>query len=340
VQKIVWPRELRGKVRSVKLKLSVIIISWNVKDCLITCLRSIEANQPCCDCEIIVVDNASTDGTVDLLKREFSQVKLIANSGNKGFSAANNQAIKIAKGEYLLLLNPDTVVHPCSLDTLITFLDTSPDFGACGPKLLDADGRMHASIGYVPTFRSILYGKTIFRSLGLFQGHYRKLQTDNIDCSKQVDVEQISGAVLMVRCSLMKQIGLMDESFFLYYEDVDLCLRIRKAGWRIAYVPEAMITHTGGRSTLQVSAKKKFMLYKSLLIYLRKHKGRFPTTLFSFIFKPGVIIKEMLNVFVGTVTFAFSILLSNRRRKRKSLLKIKNSTVFILRYMWYFLFKA
>jgi len=322
------------------MKLSVTIVSWNVKEELVNCLRSIEANRPGCEFEIIVADNASTDGTIEAVRKDFPQVRLIINKNNRGFSAASNQAIKIAKGEYLFLLNPDTVVHRYSLDNLVEVLDKNPDVGACGPKLIDEDSITYRSVGYIPTFRSILYAKTFFRMLGIFRGHYKKLTADNLDYNRQTDAEQLSGSALMVRRSVMEEIGLWDESFFMYYEDVDLCLRIRKAGRRITYVGESVITHLGGKSSSQISAEKRIMLYRSLFIYLRKHKGKSKTRLFGLIFKPGVIIRDMLNIFSNIVTYITSAVLFDRQKTSKSLTKIKNSAIFLSRYSWQFLFKV
>lgn len=321
------------------MKLSIIIVSWNVKADLFRCLKSIKENRPHEEFEIIVVDNASTDGSVDIIKSDFPDVKIIANNNNVGFSAANNQAIKIAKGRYVFLLNPDTIIYPKSLDTLITFLDDHQDVGACGPKFLGRDGHVHFSVGYVPTFRSLLYGRTFLRSLWIFRRSHMKLTTRNFSYEKSEDVEQLSGAALMVRRSVIEIIGLMDESFFMYYEDVDLCLRIRKAGFRIVYLPDSVIMHIGGRSSDQISARRRIMLYRSLFIYFRKHRGRFATGLFALIFKPGVIIDHLITVISGIVSYSFFILSFDRKRRLKSQNKIRNSAYFLRKYSWKFLFK-
>jgi GT2 family glycosyltransferase len=144
----------------------------------------------------------------------------------------------------------------------------------------------------------------------------------------------------MIRRSVIEEIGLMDESFFMYYEDVDLCLRIRKAGFRIVFVPDSTITHIGGRSSDQVSAHKRIMLYRSLFIYFRKHRGRFATALFAFIFKPGVIIDHLLNIISGIVSYLFFIVSFDRRRRLKSQSKIRSSASFLGKYSWEFLFKV
>jgi len=322
------------------MKLSIIIVSWNVEEDLVNCLKSVEKNKPCEEFEIIVVDNASTDGSVDTIKSSFPDVKIIANSGNLGFSAANNRAIKIAKGKYIFLLNPDTIVYQSSLDTLIAYLDDHADVGACGPKFLDADGKAHSSVGYAPTFRALLYGRTFLRSLGIFRRSHKKLTDRKFDYDKSGDAEQLSGAALMVRRSVMEEIGSMDENFFMYYEDVDLCLRIRKAGFKMVYVPESIITHIGGKSTEQVSADRRIMLYRSMFIFFRKHRGRFSTGLFGLIFKPGVIIDHILNILSGIVAYLIFTLSFDRRRRLKSLNKIKSSASFLGKYSWEFLFKV
>jgi len=322
------------------MKLSVIIVSWNVKYDLLNCLKSLYESCASCQFEVIVVDNASTDGSAEATRDSFPQAKLIINSENRGFAAAANQTIKIARGEYILLLNPDTLVHRSSLDNLVRVLDEEPAVGACGPRLVDVEGKTYPSIGYLPTFRSVLYGKTFFRTIGIFRSHYKKLTANDFDYDKLLCVEQLSGAVLMVRRSVFEEIGLMDESFFMYYEDADLCLRVRKAGWKIVYTPTSIVTHIGGRSSIQVSAKKRMMVYSSLLTYLRKYRGRFATRMFSLIFKPAVIVKEISNVFSGTITFLVSILLCNRGKWSKSLAKTKSSAIFLVRYSWRFLFKT
>jgi hypothetical protein len=321
------------------MKLSVIIVSWNVKNDLVNCLRSIKENWPRQDFELIVVDNASTDGTIELLKSDFPEVKLIINEENRGFSAANNQGIKIAKGEYLFLLNPDTIVHCHSLDNLIKVLDENPTIGACGPKLLRSNGTTQISIGRYPTFRGILYRYTFFKSLRMFRAHYKR--HCSYEPNKQLDIEFLSAAALMVRRSVIDQIGGWDERFFMYAEEADLCLRIRKAGWSMLYVPESVITHLHGRSAGHMSeAMRHFVFYQSLLIYFRKHRGVLQTRLFSFIFKPGVIISNVLDIFSFSVKYFVYILLSDRKKQSKSLSKLEKSLVFLGRYSWQFLFKA
>lgn len=319
------------------MKLSIVIVSWNVREHIVNCLRSIEQNHPRDDCEVIVVDNASADDTVDTLRRDFPNTIVIINKANRGFSAANNQAIRVAQGEYILLLNPDTIVHAKALDSLISFLDDNKHVGACGPRFLYKDGTDITPIGSPPTFRSLLHGKTVLRSTGIFKAHYRKLKKREFDFEKQAEAALLSGAAALMRRSVLEEIGLMDENFFLYYEDTDLFSRIAKAGWKMVYVPEAVVTHIGGRSSVQISGHKKILLYKSLFVYLRKHKGRYRTWFFGLVFKPGVIVREIVRMFSGMVLFLTSILLNRPERRTKASLEMRNSWAFLARHSLEFL---
>jgi len=323
-----------------QIKLSIVIVSWNVIRQLKDCLNSIQGNRPDCELEIIVVDNASDDGTAAALKEKFPNVKLIENPRNSGFSAANNLGLKMAKGRYIFLLNPDTLIHPHALERLIAVMDETPAAGACGPALCDVNGQSCISVGYVPTFRSLLYAKTFFRKLGIFRRHYKKVTASERNYDIRTPVEQISGAAIMVRRSVFDRIGLMDENFFLYFEDVDLCLRIRNAGYDIMYVPEVVVTHVGGCSTEKISTIKQMYFYRSLFLYLRKHKGRFKTTLFALVFKPAVLIRHIINFFEGLVCFVVFTLLPNRDRRCLAMARIKGAAKFFAGCSWQLLFKS
>ena len=314
------------------MKLSIIIVSWNVREDLLRCVRSIEENEPSCTFEIIIVDNASTDGTAGMIKKCFSEVKLIINHENRGFAAANNQAFELSRGEYVLLLNPDTILHPKSLDILVKFMDSNEDVGACGPKLLDTDGSNQNSVRCFPSFRGALHRHTAFKFLGIFKGAYKKWVMYDFNNDKQRDVDQVMGAALMVRRSVTEQVGVMDERFFMYYEEVDLCYRIKQAGWRIVHIPEAVITHTGGGSSGQIPVSKRIMAMASLLKFFRKHRGKFATRLFSCVFKPAVILRDLMNIVFGTIKYIFATATLDKKGRKKTAEKIKNSVILIWRY--------
>jgi hypothetical protein len=321
------------------VKLSIVIVSWNVKEYLVSCLRSIEENGPNHEFEIIVVDNASADGSVDAVRDSFPQVDVIANKDNRGFAAANNQGIEKSQGQYLLLLNPDTIVHPGSLDILIKFMDYDKDVGACGPKLLNEDRTTQRSVRRFPTFRAALYRHTIFRRIGLFRRQYKRWLMKDFSYDTQTELDQLMGAALMVRRSVMDQVGWMDERFFMYYEEVDFCYRVKKAGWRVVFVPAAMITHFGGRSSAQIPVENSAMFLTSMLKFFRKNRGVFVTGLFDILFKPAVVLKYINNIVVGLLTYVLATLLFDQRRQDKAVKKIKNSTSWLRKYFWQLLFK-
>lgn len=316
------------------MKLSIIIVSWNVREGLLRCIRSIEENKPSCTFEVIIVDNASTDGTVDIIQKHFSEISLIINNDNRGFAAANNQALKKSQSKYILFLGPDTIIHPKSLDILVEFMDSNEDAGACGPKLLNGEGTIQRSVRRFPSFRGVLYRHTAFRFLGIFKDEYKKWVMKDFKHNRQMDVDQVMGSALMMRMSVIEQVGRMDESFFMYYEEVDLCYRIKQAGWRVVFMPEAVITHLGGRSTGQIPVRKRIMAMASLLKFFRKHRGKFVTGVFNCVFKPAIIVSDVINVATGAITYIFAVMALNKKGREKSTEKVKKSTILLAKYSW------
>jgi GT2 family glycosyltransferase len=321
------------------MKLSIIIVSWNVRDELLECLRSIEKNPPSHKFEVIVVDNASTNDTVNTVKTDFPEVIVIANSKNRGFAAANNQGIKQSRGEYLLLLNPDTIVHPKSLNVLINFMDDNENVGACGPKLLNTNGSAQDSVRCFPSFGGALHRHTAFKLLGIFKGAYRKWVMKDFNYDKQTEVDQVMGAALMTRKSIIEQTGPMDEKFFMYYEEVDFCYRIKQAGWRIVFVPEAEIIHLGGRSAGQIPVGKRIMAMTSLIKFFKKHRGKFSTGIFACIFKPALVANDLINITAGIVKYIFAAVTLNWKNCKKPAEEIKKSITLLSKYSWLSLFK-
>jgi GT2 family glycosyltransferase len=320
------------------MKLSIIIVSWNVRDELGHCLRSIEANPPSQTFEVIIVDNASNDDTIEMVKTDFPEAQLLINTENRGFAVANNEGIQRARGQYLLLLNPDTIVPPHSLDALMAFMDENPDVGACGPRLLNPDGTSQQSARRFPSFRGALHRHTAFGSLGLFRGSYRQWLMKDLTGESRTDVDQVMGAALMTRRSVVEQVGLMDEGFFMYYEEVDWCCRIKQAGYRITYVPEAQITHLGGRSADQIPTGKRIMAMTSLLQFFKKHRGRFATGVFACVFKPALVAGDLIDITTGILKYVFAALTLNSRNREKSADKIRKAASLLSKYSWRRLF--
>jgi N-acetylglucosaminyl-diphospho-decaprenol L-rhamnosyltransferase len=252
--------------------LSVIIVNWNVRDLLRRCLHSILANLPACQLEIIVVDNGSTDGSPEMVRTEFPQVHLMANPDNRGFTAANNQGLAVARGRYVLLLNPDTEVVGDALETLVAFADAHPDVGVVGPQLLNPDGTVQSSRRRFPTLATALLESTWLQPYAPRRLLARYYVLDRPD-DKVQDVDWVTGAALMARREAVEQVGPLDEGFFMYSEELDWCRRFRAAGWRVVYLPTARVIHYEGKSSEQVLPARHIHFQTSKIRYFRKYHG-------------------------------------------------------------------
>lgn len=319
------------------MKLSIVIVAWNVREDLTACLRSIGDTRE--RYQVIVVDNASTDGTAGAIRRDFPDVQLIGNEKNRGFAAANNQGFAIAQGEYLLLLNPDTVVGAGALETMLEFMEKHEDVGVCGSLLLNTDGTIQPSTRQFPGFRSAFYHGTIFRSVGLFRGHYQRYMMRDFKPNRATDVDQVMGAAFMTRRSVVDQVGPLDERFFVYYEEVDFCYRVKRAGWRVVIVPEARITHHGGASSEQVPIAARMMVLTSFMKYMRKHRGALQTALFNCLFKPGVLLRYISEMVVSVPTLLLAWIMSNARMRQKAARRLRGSALFLSKYSGRLLFR-
>ncbi len=266
--------------------ISVIIVSWNVQEYLRHCLYSLEADHQCSNYEIIVVDNNSTDDSVVMLRKEFPEVKLIQNKTNTGFAKANNQGINLSKGEFILLLNPDTQVAKGSISKLLLFLRNNEDVGIVGPKLLNPDGTLQASGLNFPALTNNLFG--YFRVRKAATGAYF-LNTD-----KSIVVDALVGACLLVKREVIEQVGGFDEDYFMYVEEADWCYRIRQAGWSICYVPSAEVIHYGGQSSKHVPAHTYVALRKSRILFVLKHHSRIQAILLSLGYLINASFKKVL----------------------------------------------
>lgn len=251
--------------------LSVIIVNWNTGDLLRQCLESLRPQAATACFETLVVDNASKDGSGDMVQALFPEVQLIANAENLGFAAANNQAIRRARGRYLLLLNPDTIVMAGALQTMVGYLDQHLDVGALGCRLLNADGSVQTSCSHFPTLSNVALD-----SLGLSRLFPRSRLLARYKMTywghdEEREVDQPSGACLMIRRKAWEQVGPLDERFFMYYEEVDLCRRLRQQGWRIVFTPVAQVVHLGGQSSRQHLDVRIVTFRASQFLFFRKH---------------------------------------------------------------------
>lgn len=254
--------------------LSVIIVSYNVRYYLEQCLRSVFASQGGLTLEVFVVDNNSTDNSVAYLSERFPQVRFIANKENVGFSRANNQAIRQAQGRYVLLLNPDTVVTEKTLTDCISYLDQHPEVGATGVSMYGADGRFAwESRRGVPTPWTAFCKMTGLSALFPHSRRFGRYHMRFLPREEANYIEVMSGAFMMLRSEVLKQVGLLDETFFMYGEDIDLSYRILQAGWRNAYVPTPIL-HYKGESTQKSSYRYVQRFYEAMLIFFDKHFRR------------------------------------------------------------------
>lgn len=254
------------------MRLSVIIVSYNVYPFLDNCLRSVQKSMKGIDGEIFVVDNASVDRTPQLVQQHFPDVKLMANPDNKGFAKANNQAISVCEGEYILLLNPDTIVSEDTLTTCIQFMDTHKDAGAIGVKLLDGSGRfLPESKRGLPTLSASFMKMSGLYRLFPRSSRWNAYYQGHIDENQTAQVEVLCGAFMFMRKEALGRTGNLDEDFYMYGEDIDLSYRISKAGYSIYYVPSTSIIHYKGESTRKSSLNYILTFYQAMLIFTKKH---------------------------------------------------------------------
>lgn len=281
------------------MKLSVIIVNYNVQPFLEQCLLSVLNAIKKVDTEVFVVDNNSVDGSVAMVKERFPFVHLIENKKNTGFSYANNQAIKIATGEYVLLLNPDTVVEEDTFEKVVSFMDAHPEAGGLGVKMLDGKGKfLPESKRGLPTpavaFYKIFGLAALFPKSKLFgKYHLGYLDKDEIH---QVDI--LSGAFMLMRKSALDKVGLLDETFFMYGEDIDLSYRIILGGYKNYYFPETRIIHYKGESTKKSSVNYVFVFYKAMVIFAQKHFSQHNAKLFSFLINLAIYLRAGIAIFI------------------------------------------
>jgi GT2 family glycosyltransferase len=258
------------------MNVSVVIVNWNTGMLLAECVRSVLANGAD---EVIVVDNASSDDSIAGVRAQFASVKVVENRENAGFARASNQAVRLSRGRYILLLNPDTRMVEGSLDRMVRFLESRPKAGAVGPRLLNTDGTLQVSAYPEPT---------------LFREMWRLLHLDSVwpagsypmsswpeDEAREVDV--LTGACILLRREVLDAGDLLDERYFIYSEDQDLCRRLRSQGWDLYWEPDAVVVHHGGQSTRQVKLEMFVQLYREKVSYFRKHHGRAATTMYKLV---------------------------------------------------------
>ena len=244
------------------MDLSVVIVTYNSQKFIADCLDSVRRAAKGIDHEIMVIDNNSGDKTKAILKRFLNSITLVENSENHGFAKAVNMGLQRSTGDFILLLNPDTVIQSESFYPVVDFLRRNPNIGICGCKLLNEDGSLQFSKGPFPTLFSTLYRIVLPRPM-------RKYDLRGYDKPRPCD--WVTGALMLIRNGLVKEVGNLDETFFIYYEDVDYCLRAKKRGWEIYYHPEIIATHLRPHATSERHLSLEREIRKSRLHYFRKN---------------------------------------------------------------------
>ncbi|WP_262693631.1 glycosyltransferase family 2 protein [Kordiimonas aquimaris] len=294
------------------MDLSIIIVNWNTRAMLRDCLHSVFDGSPKGSFEVLVVDNASNDGSAAMVSREFPATRLYCNSENVGFAAANNQVIQRARGRYILLLNSDTLVHGDVLQQSIEFMDSDSNAGAMGCRVLNRDGTLQHSTSQFPSFLNLT-----MQTLGLdringvpFFKRYRMLDWDRTTTR---NVDTVSGCYMMVRRECVNEVGLLDERFFFFGEETDWCRRMRAADWDVVFAPVGEITHFGGGSSGGLNHKRDVMLSEATVKLHRKYNG------------PVVSLAVFLLLFVfNSSRFVFWWFQSRRANGRNHLVRMKH----------------
>ena len=303
--------------QNIKLDLmdvSIIIVSWNVRDLLIKCISSICEQAEDIKVEIIVIDNASSDGTIKKIKEEFPQVRLIENMENVGFAAGCNQGIMASSARYCLMLNPDTTILDNTIYKTFLFAEKHRDAAVISCKVLNEDRTLQRSCAMYPSIINLFLSATYLYKFfpgNRFFGRERMTWWDYDDIR---EVESTSGCFMLVRKDAINEVGMMDEQFFMYAEEMDWCYRFSKKGWKIVFAPVGEIIHYRGKSSKQNEVKSKLQNRGSAILFVKKHRNRLTFILACFLV--GLF-------FVLRVPFWAGIAVINRKRRTEALLNLK-----------------
>ena len=280
--------------------LSVIIVSWNVRDLLRDCLRSLIADQGELAMEIIVVDGASADGSAAMVAEEFPVVHLIASDENLGFPKGNNVGMGVTNGRFLLLLNPDTIVKRGALATMLAYLQSHPAIGLVGAQLLNGDGSVQSSRRRFPTMATAFFESTWLQSIApkrVLDDYY----VNDVGDEETALVDWVMGACMMTRREVVDAVGDMDEAYFMYSEELDWQRRINEAGWQVAYLPTAQIVHYTGKSSEQAVTARHINFQRAKLRYFRIYHGRWRAWLLRVFLLAGYLVQIMIEGVKGVL---------------------------------------
>ena len=301
--------------------LSIIIVNWNTRGPLLNCLASIFQHAGGLTFEAIVVDNGSRDGSVEAVKERYPRVRIIPNFSNLGFARANNQAITSSSGRYCLLLNSDAELTAGALEGMVAFMEKNPRAGIAVAKLLNKDGSMQNSFDNIPTLSTELLNKSLLRTI--FPGKYPSKKSP---IQTPLEVESVIGASMLIRREALDEVGLLDEDYFLFLEETDLCFRLHKAGWKVFYLPQVQVYHLQGESKAIDPGRAWIEYYRSLYIFFRKNRGY----LLYIILRALRVVKLLINLILTTLGMVFTFGQSRELRRRFS--------IYSKLFIWHLLF--
>jgi hypothetical protein len=253
------------------MDLSIVIVSWNTRELLRACLNAVQNEIGQVTSEVFVVDNASADLSAEMVGKDFPWVNLIANTDNLGFAAGNNQVLRICTGSMVLLLNPDTELQPGAIKTLMEFLANHPKVGVVAPQLLNTDRSIQRSCRKFPTFSGMLFELLGFSRLFPNNPTFREYKMLDWNHDDEREVDQPEGACLLIRRQVLDEVGFLDEEFFMLFEEVDWCYRVKQHGWQIWFTPAARVIHHYGQSIKQVKVKMILSSHRGLFRFWKKH---------------------------------------------------------------------
>ncbi|MGG2198141.1 glycosyltransferase family 2 protein [Paenibacillus validus] len=282
------------------MDLSIIVLNYNTKQLTLNCLESIRNSVTEYLYEIILVDNHSTDGSIEAFERHYPEIELIRNQVNVGFSKGNNQAMKIARGRYVLLLNSDTIVNSDTLDVMLQFMDQRPTVGAAGCKVVLPDGSLDKACrrGF-PTPSASFYYAFGFAKLFPRVPRFNQYQLSYLDPDQDYPVDCLVGAFMMVRREVIDQVGMLDEDFFMYGEDIDWCYRIKEAGWGIHYYPYTEIVHYKGASSRRRPFKIIYEFHRAMILFHKKHYEKKYSWVVNLLVYAGVGLKFAISIILN-----------------------------------------
>jgi GT2 family glycosyltransferase len=268
---------------------SVIIVNLNTRELLRACLNSVRSEESRVGLEVIVIDNGSSDGSVDMVRREFPHVHLLRNRTNEGFAKPNNVGMRMATGTYLFLLNSDTVVRSGSIATLASFMDAHPDVGACGPMLVYPNGALQPSVKGFPTLWTHCCDMLLFDRLFPRIRFFSRGEMTTFGYDKTGEVDHLMAAAFLVRREVLETVGMFDERFSIYYNDMDWCYRMNQGGWKVCYIHDAQVVHHLGQTATVVNKNLEYFeeLHNNIMLFYRKHYGRWTVVVYKLLMIVG-----------------------------------------------------